>query len=423
MDKIRTIQEVVNEGLCHGCGTCVSLCPQSAIALCRSERQGIYLPAIDRALCRECGLCFKVCPGHEVLFQKLNLEIFGKESEDKLLGCYQSCYTGFATDYDIRFKSSSGGMVTGLLVYALERGLIDGALVTRMRQDRPLEPEPFVARTREEILEATRSKYCPVAANLGLQYILQNEGKYAVVGLPCHLHGIRKSERINQKLKERIVLHLGIFCATTISFLGTELFINRLGLKKTDIVRMDYRGNGWPGSLIIELKGNIKKQIEPFGKCLDSTFQAFAPWRCKLCIDHAAELADISLGDAWLPEIISQDKTGTSIIVTRNQPGEELLKNALNDKIIRVDRVKVDDVKRSQGHFVRKKFFIIGRFKLSRTLRKRTPDYGMAMLPCSPANYLMAVLDYLKVVLSARRNTWWLLKIYCSLLRRARSVT
>jgi coenzyme F420 hydrogenase subunit beta len=46
--------------------------------------------------------------------------------------------------------------------FALEEGIIDGALVTRMKKDRPLEPEPFIARTREEIIEASKSKYCGV---------------------------------------------------------------------------------------------------------------------------------------------------------------------------------------------------------------------------------------------------------------------
>ena len=35
-----------------------------------------------------------------------------------------------------------------------------------MKKDNPLEPEPFIARTREEIIEASKSKYCPVPANI-----------------------------------------------------------------------------------------------------------------------------------------------------------------------------------------------------------------------------------------------------------------
>ncbi|MHC1595636.1 MAG: coenzyme F420 hydrogenase/dehydrogenase beta subunit N-terminal domain-containing protein [Candidatus Syntropharchaeales archaeon] len=99
-------------------------------------------------------MCYKVCPGHEVDFKELNLEIFGKEPDDILIGNYLNCYIDHATDHEIRYNSASGGLVTALLIYMLEEGLIDGALVTRMKANNPLEPEPFIARTREEIIEA-----------------------------------------------------------------------------------------------------------------------------------------------------------------------------------------------------------------------------------------------------------------------------
>ena len=125
------------------------------------------------------------------------------------IGNYLKCYLGHSTDYDIRFNSSSGGLITQLLIFALEEGIITGALVTRMKKDKPLEPEPFIARTKKEILDAMGSKYCPVPANIALKEILKSkEGeKFAVVGLACHIHGIRKAEQIYASLKKKIILH------------------------------------------------------------------------------------------------------------------------------------------------------------------------------------------------------------------------
>jgi coenzyme F420 hydrogenase subunit beta len=82
-----------------------------------------------------------------------------------------------------------------------------------LKKDKPLEPEPFIARTKEEIYEARGSKYCPVPCKPCNEEILKApEGQmFAVVGLPCHIHGIRKAEQINKKLKERIVLLFGDF--------------------------------------------------------------------------------------------------------------------------------------------------------------------------------------------------------------------
>jgi coenzyme F420 hydrogenase subunit beta len=222
-----TIAQVVKDELCTGCGTCVALCPEEAIKRTINEKKGINVPELNEEKCNHCGICYEVCPGHEVDFKQLNLEIFGKGPEDVLIGNYLNCYTGYATDYDIRYNSASGGLVTQLLVFALEEGVIDGALVTRMKKDNPLEPEPFIARSKEEIIEASKSKYCPVPANIVLKEILESEDgkRFAVVGLPCHIHGIRKAELINKKLKAKIVLHFGLFCSHTVDFLGDRFLV------------------------------------------------------------------------------------------------------------------------------------------------------------------------------------------------------
>lgn len=323
-----TISSVVEDNLCTGCGTCVALCPNEAIRMVIDEKKGIYVPELDEGKCNNCGICFKVCPGHEVDFKGLNLEIFGTEPEDILIGNYLNCYTGHATDYDIRYNSSSGGLVTALLIHALEGGIIDGALVTRMKKNNPLEPEPFIARTKEAIISASKSKYCPVPANIALKEILESEEgeRFAVVGLPCHINGIRKAEQINKTLKEKISLHIGIFCGHSSNFLGTEFLLSRSRIKKEDVKNLSYRGGGWPGSLKIRLQRS--EMLMPYPDWWNSSFGLyfFAPTRCLLCSDGVCELADISFGDAWLPEL-SDDKIGKSIIISKRGMGGGIVAN------------------------------------------------------------------------------------------------
>jgi len=125
----KTIEKTCNAGLCMGCGTCAGLCPNSAI--CMRKLEDVYVPRLDEKKCNKCGICFEVCPGHSVNFKKLNLMIFGREHQDVLMGNYINCYVGHATDLNIRYNSASGGLITALLIFAIEEGIIDGALATK----------------------------------------------------------------------------------------------------------------------------------------------------------------------------------------------------------------------------------------------------------------------------------------------------
>jgi len=205
----KTINYAIENGLCTGCGLCVSLCPNNALKMDLNEKKGIYVPNLSNDICNQCGICYKICPGISVDYQTLNFELFGNENVNILIGNYINCYIGHINDYNIRYNSTSGGIVTQLLIFALEEGIIDGAIVTKMKSDNPLEPEPFIARTKEDIIEASKSKYCPVPVNVVIRKILNSHDneKFAIVGLPCHINGIRKAEQINKKLRKKICLN------------------------------------------------------------------------------------------------------------------------------------------------------------------------------------------------------------------------
>lgn len=415
------IEEVVKNNLCMGCGTCVALCPTKAIEMTMDLKKGIYAPRISRDKCNDCGICYRACPGHEVDFKQLNLEIFGTEPEDILIGNFSSCYVGHATDHEIRNNSSSGGLVTTSLIFALEEGVIDGALVTRMGENKPLEPEPFIARSKKEIIEAMGSKYCPVPANIALKEILGADGKFAVVGIPCQMHGIRKAEMIDRKLKEKIVLHFGLFCSGTPTFFATEFLFKKFKVKKDNIKRISYRGPGWPGGVGIEFKDG-KNLFVPFEKYYHTGFgQYFYPVRCKLCIDPTCEFADISFADAWIPEIMSKDKIGTSIIIPRNERGEKLLQDMASKKVVAIDKVDKSKVLSSQGG-------LWGIMYRKSDLRarvfgnKRNPVYNTRLLEPTFRTYLSTTLSRVGMFLASKRYLWRPMVLYIYSLKCAESL-
>jgi len=417
--KPSVITAVVKRDLCTGCGTCVSLCPKNAISLEKNDQRGIYLPKIENIKCNNCGICYNCCPGHSVNYEYLNEFSFGAIPSHPLLGNVRNCCVAYAINQEIRYNSSSGGIITEILIYALEEGLIDGALVTRMNCNKPLEPEPFIAKTREEILEAAGSKYCPVPTNIAIKYILENEGKYAVVGLPCQIQGIRKAEAMNKKLQHRIVLHLGLFCAGTKTFLATELLLHKMNVNPLTVTKIEYRGRGWPGSMSISTSVNDAAIVIPLSDYYNLYFSSFTPWRCILCIDHTAELADISCGDAWLKEITEDDNLGSSIVLPRSTVGKDIIDDMTKKSLIGIKEISNVDVIRSQGGIERKRRHEI-RVNLSKFVGKSTRKYLICNDLPKPSK-IDWVLDLFilcpRTVLAANRQTIQLLNIFLSIIK------
>jgi len=371
---------VVKRGLCTGCGTCVGMCPQEAIEMFKDNSKGIYVPYISMEKCSLCGVCFKVCPGHFVDF---------KNERTCLMGETPSYYLGHAIDHNVRYNSSSGGIVTALLLHALEKGIIDGVLVTKMSKDNPLEPESFIARTKEDIISASKSKYCPVPANIVLKEILKEEGKFAVVGLPCHIHGIRKAERFDKRLKDKIILHLSLFCGHNDTFLQTDFFLQKKGVKKQNVAKIDYRGDGWPGMITVLLKnGSIKKTHFSEYIGLHSLW-FFAIRRCKFCFDMTGELSDISSGDAWLPSVMNQDTIGTSIVISRTRMSARIIQEAIREKKLSLKNIELSKVEQSISTITRKRDV---KLQYLLPLGRAIPNYNVSLFKPRITNYIRVLM-------------------------------
>ncbi|MHA1632039.1 MAG: Coenzyme F420 hydrogenase/dehydrogenase, beta subunit C-terminal domain, partial [Candidatus Freyarchaeota archaeon] len=124
------------------------------------------------------------------------------------------------------------------------------------------------------------------------------------------------------------------------------------GVKPDEVAELDYRGLGWPGSMLIRLKKGLSLRVPYVGgwKAYWPLFSSFffTPWRCLMCPDETNELADVSVGDAWLPEL-RNEKIGESVVVARTRLGEEFLKEAASSGVISLKRVDCERVGCSQA--------------------------------------------------------------------------
>jgi len=391
-NKHPTIELVVKHKLCTGCGTCAGICPRDAIDMVTDPGRGSYVPEVNKGRCIRCGLCYEACPGHSVDFEGLSAALFGDVPEDIALGRYLGCYVGHATDEDVRYNGASGGLVSSLLIFALEEGLIDGALVTRMRRDQPLRPEPFLARTKEEILSAVGSKYCPVPANMALKEMLDGDDRIAVAGLPCHIQGIRKAEQCIPRLKTQIRYRISLACSLNFSFTGTARFLKDLGIAPDSVAVLQYRGRGWPGSALIRLKDGTEQTL-PYADCY-RRLGPFSLGRCTLCSDMLGELSDLTCGDAWVPEIMRTDQIGSSFAVTRTPEAEELLEMAASKEAVALSELGLQNLLASQHHAVFKKRKLGARMRLFRWSGRSVPQYRQKLLAPLREDYVSMMKFY-----------------------------
>lgn len=405
---MRNIKSIPENHLCTGCGTCIGLCPANAIILTKSKNQGIYIPKVNDTKCTDCKLCLKICAGYKVNLNRDILSTSKKLGIDKMIGTLHSCHIGYSNDPIIRKESTSGGIITQTLDHAFTNGLIDGAIVVRMKKNDPLTPDPILAKSTEDIRSASKSKYCPVPMNIALKELRHQDGKYAVVGLPCHIHGIRLAENELKWMKDKIVLRIGLFCSHTVNFFGTDFILKQYRIDKKRIEEISYRGKGWPGKFSVRYD-NSKELDFPFIRDWYGYWNAFSaffftPIRCLSCPDQTNELADISIGDAWLPEL--RDKTkGQAIIISRSDISDQLLSEMKLNNSITITKIHVEKVKESQEFSLNiKKETLRARLQLLNSIGFQTPAIT-PLLPSSRYSKVGALLPIISVLMSLGKTS------------------
>lgn len=299
------IKEVTTPGYCIGCGACVASCP----FVCLTMEGGI--PVLKKA-CVNCGICYGECP-QVIDSRQLEQKIFGrKASDEEVFGVYQQALSIEARSSDIKARAQDGGAVTALLASLLEGGFIDGAIVMGVGP-LPWQPTPRVAMARNELIECAGTKYAMGPLFLGLRDAVDLHycSRVAVVGTPCQITASRRmqlSELTNRRLSGTIVLHLGLFCEHAFEYekFFRGIIQTQLRTPLPEVVKFDIKR----GRFIIYRRHKPRREL-----ALEAV-QRYVCQPCKVCMDFAAELADISVGSDGSP-------IGRSTVLIRTQTGSE----------------------------------------------------------------------------------------------------
>ena len=376
------------------CGTCEGVCPSGAVRLTWDLRVG-YRLSVEAQTCTDCGRCHAACPGPGLDFTPgawWRERNEGAPYED-FLGPWRELWFGWAADETVRHEGASGGVATALMQAALETGAVDAVVAVRMSAANPLEAEGVICRSPAEVAACRGSKYNAVAVNTALRRILEEPGRYALVGLPCHIQGLRLAQRRSLRLRERVTLTMGIFCGLTGEPRATALAARQAGLDSAELSLVSYRGPGWPGGMRLETRrGEVRRKDYP--DYLGRHVAALTPPRCRICPDALAELADISTGDAWLDRFAGSD--GVSSVIVRTPEGERLLAAAAEYLSLQPAGPEEMLATQSETHLV-KRGVCRGRIWLRSLARRPLPDYPGLELSASVGDRLRGVADAAQV--------------------------
>jgi coenzyme F420 hydrogenase subunit beta len=234
-----------------------------------------------------------------------------------VFGNYKAICSARAADANIRSGAQDGGIVTAMFAYALEAGIIDGAIVAGPGET-PWQPEPIIATTIDELLAARGTKYsiCPNMSMIKEATRSYGLDKIGIVGTPCQMQALRKAQLYPVGIRDvpdKIALAIGIFCMENFPYEGIRSIVeDHCNVAMQSLAKV-YIGKGkfWAytnrGAVI---------QVP-----LKETYKYEQP-ACHVCLDYVANLADISTGSVGSPD-------GWSTVFVRTAQGDTIWGEAM----------------------------------------------------------------------------------------------
>lgn len=366
--SLPTIQSVVDQHLCSGCGACSYAHPNS-IRMTDTLTHGRRPSAVGSQDLSGCD-ARPICPS----VQAAHFE--SKPTSTDNWGEVLEVWEGYATDEEIRYRGSSGGAVTALALFGLQTQHLSGVLHVKADEKSPLLNETVLSKSRDELVAGAGSRYSPASPCEKLAEIENAAGPCMFIGKPCDVAGAVTASRLSQKLNENLAVTVAVFCAGTPSMSGTVALANSLGVADpSQITKVKFRGEGWPGLMTIEYQteeGERKEASIPYAEGWGQILQKHRQWRCNMCADHTGESADISVGDPWYRPVDKGDP-GRSLIVVRTERGKKYVREAIDAGYLEAGKCSPHVVDLAQKHLLKAQASIWGRNVASKMMGVAPP--------------------------------------------------
>ncbi|MHA1718865.1 MAG: FAD-dependent oxidoreductase [Promethearchaeota archaeon] len=194
--------EIIDVGLCQGCGLCVGLCKHIDMVDLRPNLKDFCIVARNGLAC---GKCYNSCP-------QVRKKQFKKEAPIDF-------YALQTSDPSILSNAASGGFVSTLSKYLLENEKISHLVSVRNIDETA---KAVVILKSEEIIENAGVVYGRSGLLEKMIQVLGKEhDKIAIVGVPCEINAVAEVEN---EMKADI-LKIGLFCNASFRTQETDMGI------------------------------------------------------------------------------------------------------------------------------------------------------------------------------------------------------
>lgn len=351
-----SVREVVESGLCIGCGLCEALAPERWVMRMTDQGRLRPAPVSDEGPDADASI-LAACPGAVAEAMPRG------EKNDDVWGSYTHMGEAWAGDPDIRFRAATGGVLTALGVHLLRAGKAAFILHCAADPERPMRSRWTISETPGQVVARAGSRYGPSDTLAGLEAALARNEPFAIIAKPCDAGAVRARAKADPRLDRLLVAVLVMVCGGA-SDLGKSLAVlEALGVDEDEVTLFRYRGHGNPGPTRIETRdGRV------FEKTYAEMWADEAGWRiqsrCKLCPDAIGEAADIAAADIWPDANPTGEDDGFNGIITRTPEGQALMQAAVaaGDLVLGEDHGP-RDYDHFQPHQLRKKQAMAARLR------------------------------------------------------------
>jgi len=361
MASINKLSDIIDNGLCIGCGLCQSITGKDKIEISMTDKGRLEPKEINKISSDNFNKILNVCPG--VTIEGLPKNLVDSETKHNLVwGYYLSLCYAWSTDDKIRFESSTGGLLNGLSLYLLESKKVKFILHTVTDPEKPMRSISKLSYNKDELLNSgSCSRYGPASPLDKFHDALNLNQPFAFVGKPCDISAIRQLSKTDERVNNLCKYLLTLVCGGSTEFTKSQDFIESFKVKEEELSIFRYRGFGNPGKMYIKTKDGREHDRE-----YNSFWGDESAWRvhfrCKICPDAIGESSDIAALDTWRGGSPKNEDEGFNAAIIRTKKGLELMNDASKAGFIHIgNELKIEDIDDFQPHQVNKKKAVYAR--------------------------------------------------------------